>query len=362
MTDLEWMMRALELAKQGSGWVHPNPLVGAVLVKDGELVAEGFHRRVGGPHAEIEALRAAGDRARGATAYVTLEPCNHHGRTGPCTQALIQAGVARVVYAAEDPNPLTASQAKAVLVEAGIEVSGGVLTEEAARLNEAFNTFITRRTPFVTMKMAMSMDGKIALATGESKWISGAVSREYVQRLRADAAGVMVGIGTVLADDPRLDARIAGAHQPVRILVDRDAQTPPTARLFGIDSPVLIAVSPDAPEDRRQALSAAGATLIDVPVLANGHLDLQALMVALGQREISSILLEGGGGLNASALAQGIVDKLVWFVAPKLIGGAHSLTPLEGPDPASLADATPLYRLCCYPSGDDLRLEAYLRP
>lgn len=362
MNDEHWMRRALELAMRGRGWASPNPMVGCVIVKDGAVVGEGYHPKVGEPHAEVFALRAAQQRARGATAYVTLEPCNHQGRTGPCTRALLQAGVRRVVFAVEDPNPRTASQAAQVLTSGGVEVSWGVLADEARRLNEAFFKYIRTGRPFVVMKMAMSMDGKIATEAGESKWISGAASRAHVQELRATLAAVMVGIGTVRADDPRLNARLAGAHQPARVIVDPLAETPPTARLFEVDAPVWIATGADAPVARREALEARGARILEVPVLPDGHLDLDALMQELGRREISGVLLEGGGGLNASAIAQGIVDKLVYFVAPKLIGGMQSPTPLEGASIARMAEARALYGLRAYPSGDDVRLEAYLHP
>lgn len=362
MNDEHWMRRALELARQGRGWVNPNPMVGAVIVQGETVVGEGYHPRIGEPHAEVFALREAGERARGATAYVTLEPCNHQGRTGPCTQALLQAGVRRVVFAVEDPNPLTASQAASVLTQAGVEVSWGVLAEEARRLNEAFFKYIRSKRPFVVMKMAMSMDGKIATETGESKWISGEISRGYVQELRATLSAVMVGIRTVLADDPRLNARVEGARQPVRVIVDPMAETPVTARLFEIDAPVLLAIRHDAPRNRQDALAAKGALIVELPVLPNEHLDLDALMIELGRREISGVLLEGGGSLNASAIAQGVVDKLVYFVAPKLIGGMQSPTPLEGSGIARMAEARTLYDLRCYPSGADVRIEAYLHP
>lgn len=362
MNDEAWMRRALELAWLGRGWANPNPMVGAVIVQGDQLVGTGFHPKVGEPHAEVFALEAAGERARGATAYVTLEPCNHHGRTGPCTQALIQAGIKRVVFAVEDPNPLTASQAVGALTQAGVEVAWGVLASEARRLNEAFFKYIRTRRPFVVMKMAMSMDGKIATETGESKWISGAVSRAHVQELRATLAAVMVGIRTVLADDPRLNARIEGARQPVRVIVDPMAETPVGARLFEVASPVLLAVRSDAPRNRRDALANQGAELLELPVLPNEHLDLDALMLELARREISGVLLEGGGGLNASAIEQGVVDKLVYFVAPKLIGGMQSPTPLEGGGIARMNEARTLYDLTASASGPDVRLEAYLHP
>jgi diaminohydroxyphosphoribosylaminopyrimidine deaminase/5-amino-6-(5-phosphoribosylamino)uracil reductase len=362
MDDLAWMRRALEFAPLGGGWTSPNPLVGCVLVKGDQVVGEGYHARLGGPHAEVVALEMAGDRARGATAYVTLEPCNHTGRTGPCTQALIRAGVSRVVYAVPDPNPLTAQQADAVLRSAGIEVEGGVIEDEARRLNEVFLKYIRTRQPFVVMKMAMSLDGKIATTTRESRWVSGEVSRTHVHELRGTLSAVMVGIGTVLADDPGLDARLEGAHQPTRVVVDPRAETPPDARMFRTPAPVLIAHGSEAPDERLEALARVGAALLPTPTVDGGHLDLRALMVELGRRELSGVLLEGGGGLNASAIAQGIVDKLVFFVAPKLIGGTLSPGPLGGFGIEQMTEAHALFDLRCYPSGEDVRLEAYTSP
>lgn len=360
MSDVRFMQRALELARRGRGWVNPNPLVGAVVVRDGQIVGEGYHPKLGEPHAEVFALREAGEKARGATVYVTLEPCNHWGRTPPCTQALIEAGVSRVIAASWDSNPLTAMESRKTLEAAGISLEVGLLESEARRLNEPFFHFIRTRRPFVVMKTAMTLDGKIATPSGHSQWISGETSRAHVQELRATYAAVMAGIGTVLADDPLLTCRIPGAHPPTRILVDPRAETPPTARLFTDPSPVIIAISPAAARERRQALEARGATLLEVPLAENGrHLDLNALMIMLGERQIDSILLEGGGSLNASALRAGIVSKVVAFIAPKLLAG-DGIPPTHGPAVATMAHALRLRDLTCHPSGQDVRLEAYL--
>jgi diaminohydroxyphosphoribosylaminopyrimidine deaminase/5-amino-6-(5-phosphoribosylamino)uracil reductase len=360
MTDLSYMQRALELARRGRGWVNPNPLVGAVVVRDGAIVGEGFHPKVGEPHAEVFALREAGEKARGATLYVTLEPCNHWGRTPPCTQGIIEAGIQRVVAASWDANPLTAAQSRQTLEAAGIPLSVGLLEAEARRLNEPFFHFIRTRRPFVVMKTAMTLDGKIATPSGHSQWISGEASRAHVQELRATYAGIMAGIGTVLADDPSLTCRIPGAHTPARIIVDPRAETPLTAKLFADPSPVILAIAPKADPERRRALEARGATLLEVPLAENGrHLDLCALMAQLGERSIDSILLEGGGGLNASALRAGIVSKVVSFVAPKLLAG-DGIPPTHGPAFATMDQAIPLRDLSCHPSGEDVRLEAYV--
>lgn len=361
MSDILYMRRALELARRGRGWVNPNPMVGAVVVRDDAIIGEGYHTQLGEPHAEVIALREAGEKARGATLYVTLEPCNHHGRTPPCTQAIIAAGIRRVVAASWDANPLTAQESRETLEAAGISLEVGVLDAEARRLNEPFFHFMRTRRPFVVMKTAITLDGKIATPSGHSQWISGEISRAHAQELRATYTGLMAGIGTVLADDPRLTCRIPDAHAPVRILVDPRAETPPEARLFDDPSPVLLAVAPGVAPERRKALEAKGAELLEVPLATERHLDLDALMAMLAEREIDSILLEGGGSLNASALRAGIVSKVVAFIAPKLLAG-DGIAPTRGPAFATMDEALPLHDLRCYPSGDDLRLEAYLDP
>ncbi len=360
------MQRALELAQRGRGWANPNPMVGAVVVRDGQIVGEGFHPKVGEPHAEVFALREAGEKARGATLYVTLEPCNHWGRTPPCTKGIMEAGIQRVVAATWDANPLTEGQSRQALEGAGIRLDVGLLDAEAQRLNEAYFHFIRHQRPFVVMKTAMTLDGKIATPRGHSQWISGEESRAHVQELRATYAGVMAGIGTVLADDPSLTCRLPEAHAPVRVIVDPRAETPPDAKLFAHPSPVILAVAPGADLQRRQALEARGAELIEVPVLVHGaqpangrHLDLDALMAILGRRGLTSLLLEGGGSLNASALRAGIVSKVVAFVAPKLLAG-DGIPPTRGPAFDTMDQALRLRGLTCRPSGEDVRLEAYV--
>ena len=360
MSDAVFMQRALELARRGRGWVNPNPMVGAVVVRDGEIVGEGFHPKVGDSHAEVVALAAAGERARGATLYVTLEPCNHWGRTPPCTKGVISAGIARVVAATWDINPLTRGQSRQALEAAGIALEVGLMDDAARRLNEAYFHAIRTRRPFVVMKTAMTLDGKIATPSGHSQWISGEESRAHVQELRATYAGVMVGIGTVLADDPRLTCRIPGAHAPARIVVDPRAETPPNARLFEDAAPVILAIAPTADPARRRALEARGAELVEVPPASSPtHLDLPRLMEELAQRGIDSLLLEGGGSLNASALRAGVVSKVVSFVAPKLLAG-DGIAPTRGPSVATMDQALRLSGLTCHPSGEDLRLEAYV--
>ncbi|ACX53061.1 riboflavin biosynthesis protein RibD [Ammonifex degensii KC4] len=328
--DEFFMRRALELALKARGRTSPNPMVGAVLVKEGRVIAEGYHRRAGMPHAEIEALRAAGEEARGATLYVNLEPCCHVGRTGPCTEAIIAAGIKRVVVAMEDPNPLVAGKGIKILREAGLEVTVGVLEQEARRLNEVFVKFITTREPFVVLKVAMTLDGKIATSTGEARWITGPEARAYVHELRDTYDAILVGKGTVLKDDPSLTARLPGARDPVRVILSSLADLPLSARVLNLNSsaPTWVAVTEQAPPSRIKALQGKGA---EVLVCGPGpQVDLKLLLKELGRREITGVLVEGGGTVNASFLANRLVDKVIWMVAPKIFGGTKAPGPVGG--------------------------------
>ncbi len=367
--DRLFMARALALARLGAGRTSPNPMVGAVVVKDGRVVGEGYHQKAGTPHAEVHALRAAGAAAAGATLYVSLEPCNHHGRTPPCTEAIIAAGIRRVVAATRDPNPQVNGSGMARLRAAGIEVVEGVMEEEARELNEAFFHFITTGHPFVVMKYAMSLDGRIATATGESRWISSEPARDYVHRLRAAVDAIMVGVGTVLRDDPQLTARPAGGanRHPVRVIVDSRLRTPPSARaLTGrSEAPTWLATTPLAPPERRTAiLDAARRNGCPVEILElperGGRVDIAALTTELGRRGITSVLLEGGAELNAAALEAGAVRKILCFVAPKLVGGRTAPGPVGGAGIASLAEAWRVERLRAEAVGEDVLLTAYV--
>ena len=364
------MARALALAAEGCGATSPNPMVGCVLVRDGEVVGEGHHPRAGEPHAEVFALRAGGERARGATAYVTLEPCNHHGRTPPCTEALLAAGVARVVVAAGDPNPLVAGRGLDRLRAAGVAVTTGVLAAEAHALNEAFERWITTRRPFVTLKLATSLDGRIAARTGASRWITGPAARARVHRMRADADAVLVGSGTALADDPRLTPRgVPGPWRPpLRVVVDSRLRVPPSALAYDPSAPggalVATALPPDAPAAR--ALEARGVTVWSLPS-ADGRVDLPALLDRLGARSpdaVTSVLVEGGGVLAAALLEAGRVDKLVLHMAPLLIGGDG--LPAIGPLGLAAPADGPRWRIARFervaPDDADLELVAYPRP
>lgn len=366
--DLPFMERAVELAWQGRGWTSPNPMVGAVVVADGQIVGEGFHPQAGKPHAEIFALDAAGELSAGATLYITLEPCAHHGRTPPCVDRLIESGIKRVVVACEDPNPLVAGKGLQKLRDAGLEVEVGVLAREACQMNERFFKYIKTKRPFVAIKTGMSLDGKIATASGESQWITNEDSRGYVQILRATYDAIMVGVNTIVQDNPRLTCRLPGGRQPVRIVIDSMARTPINAQLFaqrgtGLLRPnVLICVSHRAPEDRVRALREVGAEILVCPdsgFSVDTHVDLEKLMPMLGKREITSVLLEGGGTLNAAALDSGIVDKVYVFIAPKIIGGVGAPTMVEGSGVTLLEEAVQLYHMNCTQMAGDLLVEAY---
>jgi len=325
--DSRWMAEALRLAELGLYGTSPNPRVGCVLVADGQQVGSGWHRRAGEPHAEVLALREARDKARKATAYVTLEPCSHHGRTPPCADALIAAGIARVVVAAQDPNPLVAGTGIARLRAAGIDVDCGLMEADAIELNKGFFTRMTRGTPWLRSKIAISLDGRTALANGASNWITGDPARRDVQRWRARSCAVLTGIGTVLADDARLNVRdIATERQPLRVVLDSRLRMPSTARMLLEGKVLIYAALRDT--ERIAALENAGAT---VTVLANGNgqVDLPAMLRDLAQRGCNEVLLEAGSTLNGAMLRAGLVDQLLLYVAPQLLGnGARGMAQL----------------------------------
>lgn len=367
MQDEDFMRVALNLARNATGRTSPNPLVGAVIVREGRIVGAGWHRKAGTPHAEIHALNMAGDLASGATLYVTLEPCSHHGRTGPCAEAVVKAGIKRCVIAMEDPNPKVAGKGIAILEQAGIEVRCGVLEDEARELNEVFLKWITAKRPFVVLKTAMSLDGKIATATGKSQWITGEAARRRGHEFRDIYDSILVGIGTVLADDPSLTTRLpdGAGKNPVRIVVDSQARTPLTAKVITDgQARTIIAVSSQAPVHRIVALREAGAEVIEAFDKSKSDLskvDLSILMEKLGAMEISSVYVEGGGTVNFSLLKAGLVDKVHAFIAPKLIGGREALTPVEGEGFAELTDAVELERTTVETIGQDILLTGYVK-
>jgi diaminohydroxyphosphoribosylaminopyrimidine deaminase/5-amino-6-(5-phosphoribosylamino)uracil reductase len=338
-SDHVHMAHALELAARGRYTTDPNPRVGCVLVRDGGVVGEGWHVRAGGPHAEINALHAAGERAQGATAYVTLEPCCHHGRTPPCTEALIGAGVRRVVAAMQDPNPRVGGAGFAALRAAGVEVRSGVLAAEAERLNPGFAMRMRHGRPWVRCKLAMSLDGRTAMAGGESRWITGEDARRDVHRWRARSSAILTGVGTVLADDPSLTVRLegeefAGLRQPLRVILDSRLRTPPAARLLGLPGETLI-LTGAADRERESRLRREGISIVTLP-MRTGRLDLAAVLTYLGRMEINEIHLEAGPTLSGSLLAGGWVDELLVYLAPHLMGdtarGLFSLPGLERMD------------------------------
>jgi diaminohydroxyphosphoribosylaminopyrimidine deaminase/5-amino-6-(5-phosphoribosylamino)uracil reductase len=334
--DARHMARALELAQRGMWTTDPNPRVGCVIADGERVIAEGWHERAGGPHAEAAALSAAGEEARGATAYVTLEPCSHHGRTPPCAEALVAAGVRRVVYAMRDPNPRVAGGGIARLAAAGVALDGGVLERESRELNPGFISRMERGRPWLVVKIAASLDGGTALPGGESRWITGESARQDVQRLRARSSAVLTGSGTILADDPRLDVRLPGVtRQPLRIVLDSRLRIPPRARILAPPGRALVLCAAEEAE-RAQALRAVGAEVVQVAAAAGG-IDLAAALELLAAREANEVLAECGAGLAGALLAANLADELILYLSPTLLGpGARRLAEL--PAPASLAD------------------------
>jgi len=366
--DLKYMKRALELAKRGLGRTSPNPAVGAVVVVGDEIVGEGFHRAAGEPHAEIVALEEAGQQAAGAELYVTLEPCSTHGRTPPCTDAIIAAGVSRVIYACEDCDPANAGRADQILSAAGIETLSGVLKDEARQLNEAFCKHKSTGYPFVTVKLASTLDGKIATRSGDARWITGKEAREFVHILRDRSDAVMVGRGTVLADDPALTTRTdrPDRRDATRIVVDTRAQIPPTAQVLSVESeaPCLIAVGEEAMSDaearkRIARLRQAGAEIIQVPE-KEGKVDLKELLRQLGSRNIMSVLVEGGSRLVGGLLKEELADKLLFFYAPKILGDDQALSAISGMKIANISDARSVHIHRVEQIGADILVTAYL--
>jgi diaminohydroxyphosphoribosylaminopyrimidine deaminase/5-amino-6-(5-phosphoribosylamino)uracil reductase len=360
-----FMSRALALAEQGRSTTLPNPMVGCVLVRDGdEIVGEGWHERAGNDHAEARALAEAGERARGSTAYVTLEPCNHHGNTPPCTQALIAAGVWRVVIASSDPDPRVSGSGIRRLQEAGIAVVEGVLRDEADAQNAAYLRMQRAGRPFVLYKTAMTLDGKIATRSGQSRWITGEGARELVQVWRSRLDAVAVGINTVLLDDPLLTARVSGGRSPLKVVFDSVARTPPGARLFEPDAEgraprVVLFVTEKAPAERVRALADAGAEMVQVSAQRGRALVAEALR-ELRARGVRSLLLEGGGTLAWSFLEAEAVDRVAWFIGPKLLGGAGA-TPLGGLGVSGMADALELEAMRTELVGNDLLITGGIR-
>jgi diaminohydroxyphosphoribosylaminopyrimidine deaminase/5-amino-6-(5-phosphoribosylamino)uracil reductase len=360
MDDEARMRQALSLAERGRGLVAPNPLVGAVVVRDGEVVGEGWHEGPGTAHAEAMAMAAAGERARGATLYVTLEPCDHFGRTPPCTQAIVKAGVAAVVVALRDPNPIVDGRGFAALERNGVRVRSGVLQSEAARQNAPFVRHVTTQLPFVSLKVAATLDGKVAARDGSSRWITGEAARAEVHGMRASADAIVVGAGTALADDPALTVRDAGYRgEPVlRVLVDAAGRVPATGRLFSDEAPTLVATTDGCRAEAADAWREAGAEVVALAADPSGGVSLADLWAFLGKRGVQSVLIEGGPTLAASAVRDGLVDRVVLFLAPKLLGGTTAPGVLGGEGLAPVGEAVRLEIVSVERVGDDLRVEA----
>lgn len=370
MPEEKYMRRAIELAKKGSGHVNPNPLVGAVIVRDGEIIGEGYHECYGQLHAERNAIANAkkrGNSLEGSTIYVTLEPCCHYGKTPPCTEAIIEEKIAKVVVGSDDPNPLVSGKGFQMLREKGIEVIPHFLEEECDAINHVFFHYIRTGTPYVAMKYAMTMDGKIACYTGDSKWVTGEKSRAHVQTLRNHYKGIMAGIGTVLADDPMLNCRIEGGRDPIRIIADSHLRIPMDSQLVRTagQQPLIVACLPDADEEKAAQLQEKGVEVLRIPGVTTADIteeqkeviSLPVLMKELGARKIDGILLEGGGQLNESALQAGIVDRIYCYIAPKIFGGAQAKTPVEGQGLTRAADAWQFNRIGMQEFGQDILLE-----
>ncbi|MBW1739868.1 MAG: bifunctional diaminohydroxyphosphoribosylaminopyrimidine deaminase/5-amino-6-(5-phosphoribosylamino)uracil reductase RibD [Deltaproteobacteria bacterium] len=358
------MKMALVLAEQGRGWTSPNPMVGAVIVKDNNVVGKGFHQAAGGPHAEIHALKEAGDKARGATLYVTLEPCNHKGRTPPCTQAILKSGIKRVVAGMKDPNPRVTGGGLAFLKSQGLDVSVGVCEDACRRLNEIFIKYVTTSLPFVILKCATTLDGRIATRTGDSKWITNPLSRQFVHELRHTVDAIMVGIGTVVKDNPQLTTRLEGRRgsDPLRIVLDTHLSISPDARLLhlGSDSDTLIVTGRSASAEKKRILEKPGVRFLALDD-DRGQIDLTALVSELGRMGITSLLIEGGSRINGSALRAHIVDKIYMFYAPKIYGGDDGVPVCAGPGVNLMKESLSLKDISVHRFADDVMIEGYLK-
>ncbi len=363
MEDAFFMKRALELAARGSGSTSPNPLVGAVIVKDGRIIGEGWHERAGEPHAEINAIRNASENVENSTIYVNLEPCSHFGRTPPCAAELVKRKFKRVVVAMEDPNPLVAGRGIKLLRDNGIQADVGINRTEALMLNDIFIKYITRNTPFVLLKSAMTLDGKTATRTGDSKWISGESSREYVHNLRNRYSSILVGLNTVIKDNPELTSRLPGLknRNPVRIIMDSKGRIPDDARVLDIEKgkSTIIAATEDMDVEKKRYLESKGAEII-ITDKKDGKVNLRQLLEELSKNGIDSILVEGGGTVAASFIEEGLVDKVAFFIAPVIIGGKAAPTPVMGSGAEFIRDGYKLKHQKISTLGQDILVEGYI--
>lgn len=364
MKDQDYMKIALELAEKGRGYVSPNPMVGAVVVKDGKIIGKGWHQQAGGRHAEVYAIDDAGPLAKDADLYVTLEPCNHHGKTPPCTEKIIASGIRRVVMAMADPNPDVKGGGANRLTQAGITETSGVCETEAQRLNESFVKYVKTKRPFVILKIAATLDGRIATRTGNSKWVTGEASRKYVHELRHSVDAVMVGVNTVKADDPQLTTRLEGkkGKNPRRIILDTTLSIPEDAKVLRNDSAfdTIIITGNSAPSKKRNRLEKMGVQIIDAE-LTDNLVDLDKLMAQLGQMQIESLLIEGGSRVAASAIKSKIVDKIYFFYAPKILGGNDGMPMFSGAGPELMSQSIVVKDTTIRRFDEDVMIEGYIK-
>jgi diaminohydroxyphosphoribosylaminopyrimidine deaminase/5-amino-6-(5-phosphoribosylamino)uracil reductase len=365
--DEKYMKMALDLAVKGCGNTTPNPVVGAVVVKEGRVVGKGYHKAAGTAHAEVHAINDAGKRAKQATLYVTLEPCNHTGRTPPCTQKILEAEISRVVVAMKDPNPHVRGDGVGYLEANGVSVTSGVMQSEAEKINEVFVKYIQTRQPFVILKCAATLDGQLATRTGDSKWVTGKKARQYVHELRHAVDAIMVGIETVRKDDPSLTTRLENGtgKDPVRVILDTQLSIPEQAKILQLDSQaVTIVVTGDLSSEpdrlrKKDRLEEQGARVLQAPLKEN-RIDLEKLMKLLGGMQITSILIEGGGRVAASSFSAGIVDKIMFFYAPKILGGNDGIPICSGPGPDLMKDSMPIRDVNLERLGEDILVEGYV--
>jgi diaminohydroxyphosphoribosylaminopyrimidine deaminase/5-amino-6-(5-phosphoribosylamino)uracil reductase len=363
MDDQHFMQMALDLAIKGQGFTSPNPMVGAVVVKGGQVVGRGYHQEVGGPHAEVNAIDAAGKLAKGATLYVTLEPCNHTGRTPPCTRKILEAGIKRVVVAMIDPNRDVAGGGAEYLAQQGIRITTGVCQEQAQKLNEAFVKFVHTRRPFVIAKCAATLDGRIATRSGDSKWVTGEKARQFVHRLRHAVDGILVGINTVRTDNPSLTTRLPDGQgkDPVRIILDTQLAISPEARLLrqASDAGTILVAGKTLAPDKKTTFEKDGIRVLRSELI-NGLIDMDALMDRLGAMGLTSVLIEGGSRVLTSALRAGIVDKIFFFYAPKILGGDDGIPICSGPGPELMSQSITVKDINVRRFGDDVMIEGYI--
>ena len=363
MDDKHFMQMALDLAIKGQGFTSPNPMVGAVVVNNHQVVGTGYHQMLGGSHAEVNAIDAAGPKAKGATLYVTLEPCNHTGRTPPCTTKILESGIERVVIAMIDPNKDVAGGGARFLTQCGIRVTSGICREQALKLNEVFVKFVSTRRPFVIAKCAATLDGRIATRTGDSKWVSGPEARQFVHRLRHAMDGILVGINTVRHDNPNLTTRLPEGRgkDPVRIILDTRLSISPQAKLLqqSSDAETIVAAGRQLAPEKKTALEKAGARVMQME-LKNGLIDMDALMDRLGALGLTGLLIEGGSRVLNSAFRAGIVDKVVFFYAPKILGGDDGIPICSGPGPEKMSQSIAVHGTTVRRCGDDVMIEGYI--